>query len=70
MIDAIAMTEVIPFRLQENSGRAGHSLGAIQPFSVAASPQRGELLVGGAGIEPATHRISHSSGVRGLSDML
>ena len=49
MIDAIAMTEVIPFRLQENGGRAGHSLGAIQPFSVAAThwrptPQRGELL--------------------------
>jgi hypothetical protein len=34
MIDAIAMTEVIPFCLQENSGRAGHSLGAIRPFSV------------------------------------
>jgi hypothetical protein len=40
MIDAIAMTEVIPFRLQENGGRAGHSLGAIQPFSVAATHWR------------------------------
>jgi hypothetical protein len=37
MIDAIAMTEVIPFRLQENGGRAGHSLGAI---SLSALRQR------------------------------
>ena len=34
MIDAIAMTEVIPFHLQKNGGRAGHSLGTIKPFSV------------------------------------
>jgi hypothetical protein len=49
MIDAIAMTEVIPFRLQENGGRAGHSLGAISLSALrqrigAPTPQRGELL--------------------------